>query len=139
MKSKKIDNKFFIRIDPEEEIVSKLTEFCKNNSIKFGNISGIGAVNKVEIGLYDTLQKKYYSDEMSGAFEILSINGNITSLNEQPYLHIHITFADSKHNAFGGHLNMAIVSATCEVIIEEFEGEIARSFDEEIGLNLLKI
>jgi len=39
---------------------------------------------------------------------------------------------------FGGHLNEAVVSATCEVIIEKIEGSIEREFDKETGLNLLK-
>ncbi len=55
------------------------------------------------------------------------------------YLHLHITLSDSHCNAFGGHLNSAIVSGTCEVVIGIIEGEVDREFSEEIGLNLYKI
>ena len=139
MESKKISNKYFIRIDRGEEIVSNLIEFCKERSIKLGRISAIGAVNESTIGIFDPLKKEYHSVELKGTYEILSIMGNITSNNDQPYLHMHITLSDSKYNAFGGHLNKAIVSATCEVIIDEFEGKLNRFFDEKTGLNLVEL
>ncbi len=139
VKSKKIENRYFIRIDRGEEIVSNLTEFCKERSIKLGRISAIGAVNEATIGIFDPLKKEYHSVEFKGTYEILSIMGNITSNNDQPYLHMHITLSDSEYNAFGGHLNKAIVSATCEVIIEEFEGKLNRFFDEKTGLNLVEL
>jgi len=55
------------------------------------------------------------------------------------YLHLHINLSDNKLNSFGGHLNSAIVSATCEFIIEDFGEDIDRFADEASGLNLLKI
>ena len=139
MKSKKIGNRYLIRIDKGEEIVSVLTEFCNERSIKLGKISAIGAVNEVEIGIFDPLKKEYHSNTIKGTFEILSITGNITSNKDQPYLHMHIMLSDSEYNAFGGHLNKAVVSATCEVIIEELSGKIDRYFDEKTGLNLIEL
>ncbi len=139
MESKKISNKYFIRIDRGEEIVSKLIEFCNERSIKLGEISAIGAVNEATIGIFDPLKKEYHSAEFKGTYEILSIMGNITSNNDQPYLHMHIMLSDSEYNAFGGHLNKAIVSATCEVIIDEFEGKLNRFYDEKTGLNLVEL
>ena len=35
--------------------------------------------------------------------------------------------------------NKAIVSATCEMVIQVINGQVDRYFDEEIGLNLLKL
>ena len=139
VESKKFANKYFIRIDKEEEIVSILTEFCNERSIKLGRISAIGAVNEIEIGIFDPIKKEYHSNTIKGTFEILSIAGNITSNKDQPYLHMHIMLSDSEYNAFGGHLNKAVVSATCEVIIEEFDGKLDRHFDENSGLNLIEI
>jgi predicted DNA-binding protein with PD1-like motif len=60
-------------------------------------------------------------------------------MNGEVYLHLHINIADSKYNVYGGHLNYAYVSATCEIVIEAVEGEVEREFSEGIGLNLYKL
>lgn len=46
--------------------------------------------------------------------------------------------ADGEGRVFGGHLNRAIVSATCEMIITVSEGRIDRKYSQDIGLNLLE-
>jgi len=52
------------------------------------------------------------------------------------YLHLYITISDLNNNAFGGHLNSAIINTTGEINIEEIKGKIEKEFNEEVGLNL---
>jgi len=137
MKFKKIGSKWIVRIDKGEEIVETLKQFCKENKIKLGTISGIGATNRVTIGLFETKSKQYHSQELIGDYEITNLSGNISTMNDEIYLHLHISLADSKYNAYGGHLNSAVISGTGEIIIEEIEDIIVRKFNEEVGLNLL--
>ena len=122
-----------------KEILSELEKVCSQYNIKLGKISGIGAVNRATIGFFEPAIKKYHPTEINDDHEITSLSGNITSMNNEVYLHVHINLANSENNTFGGHLNEAFVSATCEVIIEEFEGEVSRFFDETGGLNLLDV
>ncbi len=137
MKFKKIGSKWIVRIDKGEEIVETLKKFCKDNKIKLGTISGIGATDRVTIGLFNTKNKQYHSQELIGDYEITNLSGNISTMNGEIYLHLHISLADSKYNAYGGHLNSAVISGTGEIVIEEIEDIIEREFNEEAGLNLL--
>jgi len=139
MKSKRFENKFILRLDKGEEIVEMLKQFCRNNDIKLGTVSGIGATNKAVVGLFDVETKRYHSKELVGNHEIASLYGNISTMNGEIYLHIHVNLCNSKHNSFGGHLNSAIVSATFEAVIDIIDGEIDRKFSDEIGLNLYEI
>ena len=59
-------------------------------------------------------------------------------MNDEFYTHIHMSAANDKGETFGGHLNRAIVSATCEMIITVIDGRVDRKFDENIGLNLFE-
>ncbi|MCK4330095.1 DNA-binding protein [candidate division WOR-3 bacterium] len=136
---RKFGDKFIVRIDRGEEIVETLKQFCIDQRIKLGSIYGIGATNKVTIGLFEVETKKYHSNELKGNYEIAPLVGNITTMDGEVYLHIHVNLCDYEHRSFGGHLNSAVVSATFECIIDTINGEVDREFDEEIGLNILRL
>jgi len=131
-------NKVIVRIDKGEELADSLRTICKKLNIKLGSITGIGATDKVTVGLMNTKTKKYQSKEFIGDHEITSLLGNITTMNGEVYLHLHITIANIEHKAFGGHLTSAVISATFEGIIEIIDGQVNREYNEEIGLNLFK-
>lgn len=138
MEYKKIENHYVVRLEKGEEVITKIKELCQKENIHLGAISGIGASNEVEIGLFNTSTKEYKTQTKKGMFEITSLLGNITRKEEEVYIHAHINFSDETLNSFGGHLVKCMISATCEIIITEIKGEVNRAFDEEIGLNLFK-
>jgi len=135
---KRYGSKILVRLDPGEEVVASVGEVCKAEGVRLGTVSGIGAVNKAKVGLFLPDTKEYVSTVMEKPFEILSLAGNVSQMNGELYLHMHVTLADVEHNAFGGHLNEAVVSATAEIWIDVAEGDVDRAFSETIGLNLLK-
>ena len=137
MKLKKFGNKWVVRIDKGEEIVDTLKQLCKKNKIKLGSVSGVGGIERVTVGSFKAKTKEYFSQELIGDYEITNLIGNISTMKGEIYLHLHITISDSNNNAFGGHLNSAIISTTGEIIIGEIEGEIEREFNEEVKVNLL--
>lgn len=138
MKHRKFGDKYVVRLEKGEEIVESLTRFCKENDIKLGRVTAIGAANKVTIGLFNTETKEYHSTDLTGDMEITNLAGNISRMDGEVYLHLHITVCDEENNAYGGHLNSAVISATCEMIIDVIDGNVDRKLDEEIGLNLFK-
>jgi len=139
MNYKRFGNKVVIRIDKGEEIIETLKTICKKLDIKLGSIVGIGATDKVTIGLLNTKTKKYQSKEFTGDHEIAPLVGNITLMNGEVYLHLHVTICNIEHKALGGHLTSAVVSAMFEGIIDIIEGQVTREYNDEVGLNLLKL
>ena len=139
MKYERLGNKVVIRIDKGEEIVDALKTICKKLDIKLGSIVGIGATDKVTIGLLNTKTKKYQEKEFTGDHEIAPLVGNITIMNGEVNLHLHVTICNVEHKALGGHLTSAVISATFEGIIDVIEGQVTREYNDEVGLNLLKL
>ncbi|MTI47302.1 PPC domain-containing DNA-binding protein [Sporosalibacterium faouarense] len=139
MKSKRFGNKYFLRIDKGEEVVGSLYNFCKENNVKLGSLTGLGAADRLTVGLYNTETHEYHNKELIGEYEITNLTGNITTKDGELYLHLHITVGNEEYEAFGGHLNECHISGTCEIILDTVDGEVGRFFDESSGLNIFKI
>lgn len=136
---KKFNNMYVVRLNIGEDIVESIKILAGNEKIKLGTITGIGAVNKAKIGLFNTKTMEYNSTILEGDMEIVSLAGNITEMNGEVYIHLHIALSDDTFNVKAGHLNMAIISATGEIFIQAIDGVVDREFNEDIGLNLLKL
>lgn len=138
MEYKNFDNSYLIRLDIGDEIISSLTKICKIEDIELAQVSAIGAVNSATIGLYDVEERQYHSTKIEKALEIASLGGNITRKEGAVYIHIHAVFSDIECKTYGGHLNEAVVSATCEIILNCFEGKTNRRICKESGLNVIE-
>ncbi len=138
MEYRRFNNTIVCRIDRGEEILDKIKEVALKENIKLANVNALGATNEFKVGVFKPEKKKYYSNEFKGDFEIVSLTGTINTMNREFYTHIHMSAGNDKGEVFGGHLNKAVVSATCEMIINIIDGVVDRKFDEDIGLNLFK-
>ena len=131
MKYVKTGDVLAVRLDPGEEIIASVLKIAKDEDIRFAEISAIGAVGRAVFGLYDLGEQKYHS--------LVSLNGNLSRKDGEPYLHLHAAFADEKGAVIGGHLNEAVISATCEMFIKIFDIDMGRRISEQTGLNIFDI
>ena len=139
MKYQRFEQTIIVRMDKGEDIVEQVKNVALKEKIKLASISALGAINEFTVGVFKTKEKKYYANEFKGDFEIVSLTGTINTMNDEYYSHMHLSAGNDQGQVFGGHLNKAIVSATCGMVIQIINGEVDRYFDEEVGLNLLKL
>lgn len=138
MEYKRFDNTYIVRIDKDEEILEQVEILAKTEGIKLASVSALGAVKEFTIGVFKTDTKEYVANNFNGCYEIVSLTGTINTMKGEFYTHLHLCAGNEKGEAFGGHLNRAVISATCEMVITVIDGVVDREFDEEIGLNLFK-
>ena len=138
MDYKRFDNAIVLRVDRGEEILEQLKAVCLKENVKLASVSGIGAINDLTSGVWDVERKEYYSNHFTGVYEVANLVGTITTMNGEYYAHIHISAGDAQGHVVGGHLNRAVVSATCEMVVTEIDGSVDRAFSPEVGLNLFK-
>lgn len=129
----------FLRLKKGDEAVSKIIEFCDQNSIESGWLSGLGAATSAQLAIYDLDKKEYFRKSINDILEIGNLTGNISKLDGKTILHCHATLALSSFEAVAGHIDELIIAATCEIIIWETETKLTRKHDQEIGLNLLEL
>lgn len=139
MKYKKEPGKIIVRLDRGDEVMSSLLKIIKDENLKGGFITAIGAADIVEVGLYEVEKQQYQSKRFEGDFEIISCLGNVSRKNGWPYLHLHMSFGDKDFNVYGGHLSYCRISGTFEGVIGLTQSEINRKKDLTTGLNVFKI
>ena len=138
MDYRRFGNKILVRIDKGEEILDAVKKVAEKEKVKLASVSALGAVNEFTVGVFKTDDKKYVSNEFKGEFEIVSLTGSISTMDGETYMHLHMSAGDIEGKVFGGHLNCAKVSATCEMFIDVLDGSVDRKFSEEVGINLFE-
>ena len=138
MEYRRFGNTIVARIDRGEEILAAVREIAGAEHIQLASVSALGATNDFTVGVYSADEKQYHANDFKGNFEIVSLTGTINTMDGEFYTHLHMSAGDEKGQVFGGHLNRAVVSAVCEMVITVIDGVVDRRFSEEIGLNLFR-
>lgn len=136
MDYRRFGNKIVARIDRGEEILEQVKIIALREHVLLADIRAIGATDHFTVGVYSVSEQKYHANEFRGDFEIVSLTGSINTMNGEFYAHMHMSAGNDRGEVFGGHLNSAFVSATCEMVISIIDGLVDRRHDEETGLNL---
>ena len=138
MEYRKFDNTYIVRMDPGEEILEQVKALALKERIQLASVQALGAINDFTVGVFKTDEKKYYANSFQGSYEIVSLTGTINTMDGEFYCHLHMSAGDDQGHVVGGHLNRAVVSATCEMVVTEIDGSVDRAFSPEVGLNLFK-
>ena len=139
MEYRKFDQGYVLRLDPGEEIVASLTRLVEQENVQLGTVSALGAAGDVTIGIFNTREKQYYSQRYQGDYEISALVGNVTRKEGEPYLHLHITIGNPvTGEVHDGHLSSAVISATLELFLQVWDGQVGRKFSDQVGLNLFE-
>lgn len=104
-----------------------------------GYVHGIGAVNEATLRFFDPDTKSYQDQTFLEQMEVSSLTGNITEMDGNIYLHVHITLGGRNFQCRTGHLQAAVVSGACELFVVELNSRVQRVKNNEIGLNLLRL
>ena len=138
MEYRRFENTIIARLDKGEEIIEQVKKIALRENISLASVQALGAVDQFTVGVFKTEEKEYLANEFQGSFEIVSLTGTINTMQGEFYCHLHMSAGNEKGEVFGGHLNRAVISATCEMVITVIDGKVDRYHDEEIGLNLFR-
>jgi len=128
-----------VRLHRGEDVVEQIVEYVRRRRLGSGVITGIGAADRVVLGLFDPEKKDYVKQEFTGDWEIVSLMGNVARADREPVCHLHAVIADREQNCRGGHLYAARVSVTCELTLQPGDRIVSREEDPETGLKLLAL
>ncbi len=136
------------RLKKGDDLLGALTRLCTEANIRLGKIQAIGAVSKAVVGFYLQEAREYVSLDYNYHQEIISLQGNVSIKDGQPFIHAHLALSDGQGKLYGGHLMEGTLVFSCEYIINEYIPEMAdvkedwqdqtftRTLDDETGLFL---
>ena len=139
MKYNKVDDNISVSIDKGELVNQKLLEVAQQENLTSGWINGLGAISSIEIGYWDIEKKIYEKQKFNNDYELLSLIGNVSLVDNKPFVHTHISFSDTEFKVYGGHLFDAKVIAAAEFCIFTSEYNLHRKLNCDIGLSLWDI
>lgn len=138
MEYRKIDELFYIRMDRDDEVIEKILEVCRRESISSAVFSGIGGCKRAELQVFIPEKGTFETEQLEGMLELVSLNGNVVRDNDgKLFHHTHALFTfkkDGQHGIAGGHLKSTTVLYTAEIALRPtVDGSIGRKFDPETG------
>lgn len=132
-------DKFVLRLESGDDIIRSLQQFANSKKLGASLIEGIGSLNKAKLGHFDFKTKQYKYETFEDDFEILNLSGNISSMNQKPLPHVHVTLGRRDFSVVGGHLDEGSVANMVEVGVWRLPGRLLKAKDESIGLNVLQL
>ena len=126
------------RVKPDQEVITAIAGYCSSHAINSAVLMGmIGSVKTARINFLKELPGKYESVDYSGPLEIVTAQGTIALKDKERIVHIHMQLS-AKKAAVGGHLVLATVFSTAEVVLGELDYQLNRGLDSYTGLNELE-
>jgi predicted DNA-binding protein with PD1-like motif len=132
-------SRYLLVLDRDEELVSTVTAFLEERKILGGTVSGIGALKNHTMGFFDVEKQEYLKRTFEENMELGNLTGTIGTVDGKPFLHAHATVCGPELIAFTGHLFKGEVAVTAELTVTDFETELPRAEDEDLGLKLFHV
>ena len=110
-------------------------QVATDHGIVAATVQAIGALEDADIGFYSLERKEYAHKAVDGIVELTSLLGNITLLDDRPFLHAHVTLGLRNFHVLGGHLFDANVGVVVEMTLTPIDDKpLRRIMCDEIGL-----
>ncbi len=136
MEYRKHGDTYVVRLSRGEEVVASIVKLCEAEQVSLAEVSAIGAVDHVELCVYDVDAKKFHTKAFAEPMEVSSFAGTVTEKAGKPYVHAHGAACNPELPARAGPGPAVRRSAPFEMLIRTLPGSVGRRFDPDIGLNL---
>ena len=119
------------------DLLKELEAFVRAEGINLAWLSGLGAVSRASIRYYDQAKKDWVDHDLDHRLEVVSMCGNVSLLNGEPIVHVHIVLADDAGQCYGGHLGNNTQVFNMEILLNTLSGPVvSRKMDAQTGLTI---
>jgi hypothetical protein len=139
MRFQRFGGRFQLRFESGESVASPLLAWLKEQEIGYASMTGLGAVNSARVSYWHAESREYEPHELNEQMEVVSLIGNVTIKDGEPFTHIHITLGRRDLSIAGGHFNDMVVHPNLEIWVRPEEATVERTLEESSGLYLMNL
>jgi predicted DNA-binding protein with PD1-like motif len=119
------------------DLLKELEDYVRANGINLAWLSGVGAVSRATIRYYDQPKQTWVDLDLDRRLEVAGLWGNVSLLNGEPIVHLHVVLADEKGRCYGGHLGSNTLVFNLEILMTTLSGPaVMRKMDPQTGLTI---
>ena len=131
---------FVLVFETSDELAQALKEFASEQKLASASFKAIGALSSVRLGWLNWETKQYETSVLvDEQVELLSLIGDVALKDGEPQVHAHAIVGKRNGTAHGGHLLVARVRPTCELVLTESPSHLRKEFDPAVGIALIKL
>ena len=139
MRFQQFGDRYQLRIESGEELGATLKQFFVAHEIHFAQMTGLGAARSATVSYWNGSSREYETHELEQQMEVISLIGNVSVREGEPFAHIHLALGRSDLSVIGGHFNAAVAHPMLEIWLTPIDGTVTRVLDESCGLFLMEL
>jgi predicted DNA-binding protein with PD1-like motif len=139
MRYQRFKNRIVVRGFSGDHAADAVTDVLRREKVGYASLNGIGAVRWVRLAYWNATTREYVPHEIEEQLEIVSLIGNVTLRDGEPFLHWHIALGRHDLSLLGGHLLDAIVHPNMEIWLRVESSAVARRVEADSGLALMDL
>lgn len=128
---------FILALKAGEDLFSNILKCAAAAKLPAASISGIGGLDDIRVAYYNLTSKEYQITLFSGMYELISLNGNISTVEDSLFVHIHAALGRADYSVIGGHIMSATINPSAEITIIPLAQPIYRAYDKNTGLKTM--
>jgi predicted DNA-binding protein with PD1-like motif len=122
-----------------ETLSTTLLPWLSREHIGHATVTGLGAVRHARVSYWNSETRQYETHELTEQMEVVSLVGNVTLKDGQPFVHAHVNLGRRDLSVVGGHLNDLTVHPTLELWLRPEKDSVKRELDEASGLYVMHL
>lgn len=120
-----------LRFDKGESFPSAMESWFGGEGLKGAAVvCGVGMLEEVDLGVFGGVD--YSHLQVARPCEVLSLQGNISLRDGEPFAHVHASLGRDDFSVCGGHLFSGVVAVTLEVVVCVFDSGLVRGPSEGV-------
>jgi uncharacterized protein len=139
MRYERFESRLQVRLESGEHAQPAVLGLLQREGIGYASLTGLGAVRWAKLAYWNALTREYEEHVVEEQLEVVSLVGNVTLRDEQPFLHWHISLGRSDLSTLGGHFLDAVAHPNFEIWIQREAKPVHRRVEPASGLALMDL